>query len=328
MRPLVCNYYLTFKCNDTCEFCGIWQKKELLDIKEAGTEDVKKILHNLKSLGLLIMNFTGGEPLLREDLPEILKISKRLGFFNIITTNGIAYPERADEITGFVDHIVFSLDSPLAEEHSRIRGVSCFNSVIDGIKTAKKLGKLPIINFTVTRDSIQTLPEMADLTQKLGVLLWINPVYNWSGLEGFDRESIEYISRYFSRKNIALNLASFDVLRKGGNDTKRPVCRAGTSAMTLLPDNSLVLPCFYLQKFTVKVDEKLADILKREEAKLAVSVQGRESRCKGCMAWEYLNPSFLRVFGKNMFLSVYSLWSLFWKELNLKPRYFIGAGKE
>ena len=322
MRPLVCNYNVTLRCNDTCEFCEVWQNKGHQDIKEAGIDEVKRALRDLRKLGVPVMNFTGGEPALRDDLPEILKESKRLGFFNILTTNGIAYAEKATEITANVDHLIFSLDAAIPEEHNRIRGVDCYNEVMEGIKTAKGLGKLPLINFTITRDSIQILPDMVDLAQKLGVLLWVNPVYNWSGFEGFDRESVDYISRYIGRKNAGLNLASLEIIKRGGNDVRWPVCTAGSSSLTLLPDNTLVSPCFYLQKSSVKLDEKLANILKRKEVKAAVSLHGRDVKCKGCMAWPYISPSFLRRINKNMFLALYSLWSLFLKESSLKKGVF------
>jgi len=272
----------------------------------------------MKKLGVFIMNFTGGEPLLREDLPEIFRISKRHGFFNILTTNCIEYPEKASQITKFIDHLVFSLDSPSENEHNRIRGVGCYDRIMDSIKIAKGLGKHPIINFTITRGSIAALPDMVDLCSKLRVLLWINPVYNWSGLEGFEKRSIDYIARYFGRRNVGLNLASLDVLRSGGNRINRPVCRAGEATITILPDNTLAAPCLYLQKGTFKIENNLLDLVKRREVKLSTSLHGKDEACKGCMAWEYLNPSFLHVLNKRTFLALYSILSLFWKELNFK----------
>jgi MoaA/NifB/PqqE/SkfB family radical SAM enzyme len=318
VRPLVCNYYLTLKCNDSCEFSRLWQKKEFQEMQETGAADVKKNLRSLRDMGVLVMNFTGGEPLLYEELPEVLRISKRLGFFNVLTTNGILYLEKADLITNFVDHLVFSLDSPIPAEHNRIRGTNCYQSVIDGIKAAKRLGKNPIINFTVTRDTVGDLPDMVDLSQSLGVLLWINPVYNYSGFEGFTRESVDYIARYFGRKNVGLNLASLQVIRDGGNNISRPVCRAGASSVTIFPDNTLVSPCIHLQRSSVKLDKDIASILKRREVKLAASICGRGEECKGCMDWSYLGPSFLYGINKNLFLALYSIWKLFWKDLRLK----------
>jgi MoaA/NifB/PqqE/SkfB family radical SAM enzyme len=287
-------------------------------MEEASTQTIKKNLQELKKLGVYIINFTGGEPLIREDLPEILRFSKRLGFFNILTTNCVLYPEKAKQITGFVDHLVFSLDSHLAKEHDRIRGVGCFNSVIVSINIAKKLRKNPIINFTMTRDSVQELPNMVDLCQKLGVLLWINPVYNWSGLEGFNKDTIDYISRYFGRKKVAFNLASLNVLRDGGNNIRKPVCRAGNAIVTIFPDNTLVSPCFYLQKASVKINGDLADVFREKEVQKAASLHGKDERCKKCMDWSYINPSFFGALNRNFFLALYSIWSLFLKESSLR----------
>jgi MoaA/NifB/PqqE/SkfB family radical SAM enzyme len=289
-------------------------------MEEVGADIVKKNLKYLRDSGVLVMNFAGGEPLLYKGLPDVLRTSKRLGFFNILTTNGVLYLDNAQMITNFVDHLVFSLDSPVPAEHDRIRGTDCYRSVMDGIKTAKQLGKNPIINFTVTRDTIALLPDMVDLSSKLGVLLWINPVYNWAGLEGFAGESVDYLSRYFGRKNVALNLASLQIIRDGGNNVRKPVCRAGSSTLTIFPDNTLVSPCIHLQRSAVKLDGVLANVLKRREVKKAISLHGNEDKCKGCMDWSYLNPSFLHGIDKNMFLALYSIWSLFWKELRLKSR--------
>jgi len=318
VKPLVCNYFLTFRCNDTCEFCGLWQRPELESVEEAGIEDVKKNLSDLKKAGVLVMNFTGGEPLLRDDIQEILRASKRHGFFNILTTNAIEYPAKAERITGLVDHLVISLDHANEEEHNRIRGVACYEDVMNSVKIAKGLGKLPILNFTITRDSIAGLPDMVELSEKLGVLLWINPVYNCSGLQGFEKSSLDYISRYFGRKNVALNLGSLELIKKGGNRVKRPVCRAGEATVTLFPDNTLVSPCFYYQKAKINIKGDLLSKLRGREVKESASFHGRGDVCSGCLAWEYLNPSMLRPVSKEMFLSLYSFWKLFWKELKLK----------
>jgi MoaA/NifB/PqqE/SkfB family radical SAM enzyme len=318
VRPLVCNYYITLRCEGACEFCGVWQMKDMEGREEADLDAVKKNLRDLKKLGVVVMNFTGGEPLLRNDIAEILRFSKRQGFFNILTTDGTEYLSKAESVTPFIDHLVFSLDSPQASEHNRIRGADTYNAVIDGIKLSKKLGKLPIINFTVTRDTILEMPEMVDLAEKLGVLLWVNPVYNWGGLEGFESRSLGYITRYFGRKNVAFDLASLELIKNGGNNPRRPICRAASAAVTVLPDNTLVLPCFYYQKASFKIDGNLYETFKRREVRLSSPFSGRGEPCKGCMAWSYLNPSFLYGVDKNLFLALRSLWGLFWKELKLK----------
>jgi MoaA/NifB/PqqE/SkfB family radical SAM enzyme len=321
VRPLVCNYYLTFKCNDASELNDLWQNNELQEMQETGAVLVKENLKQLKKLGIFAVNFGGGEPLLYDELPEVLRASKRSGFFNILTTNGILYGERAQDITPFIDHLVFSLDSPVPAEHNRIKGTDCYQSVVDGIKTAKKLGKSPIVSFTVTRDTVGLLPEMDDLSRDLGVLLWINPVYNWAGLEGFSGETVDYIAGFFSKNNIAMNLASLKLIKEGGNRVNRPVCGAGSSVLTIFPDNTLVSPCIHLQKSTVKLEDKgksISGSLKRREVGSAVSIHGRDEKCRGCMDWSYLDPSFLQIINRMTVPAIYSLWKLFWKDIKYK----------
>lgn len=320
MRPLVCNYYLTLKCNDASELNDIWQKKEFQDMPETSAVPVKANLKQLRDLGVFVMNFSGGEPLLYDELSEVLRASKRLGFFNILTTNGILYEEKAGQITPFVDHLVFSLDSPVPAEHNRIHGTDCYQSVMDGIRTAKRLGKNPMISFTVTRDTVGLLPEMSDLSQDMGVLLWINPVYNWAGLEGFNNETVDYINGFFRKKNVAMNLSSLRVIKGGGNNIKRPVCRAGGSTITIFPDNTLVSPCIHLKGSAVKLGNAggISSTLKRREVGSAVSLHGRDEKCRGCMDWSYLDPSFLHSLNGNTFPAIYSLWKLFWKDIKFK----------
>ncbi|MFC1767382.1 radical SAM protein [Candidatus Margulisiibacteriota bacterium] len=312
-NPFVCNYYVTLRCNDTCEFCEIWQREEFKTLEEAPLENIIRNLEDLKKMGVRYVDVTGGEPLLRADTPLILKASKERGFFTVLTTNGILFKDRAFEVSPFVDMLLFSLDSPIEEEHDRIRGVSCYSQVIEGLKIAKKLVNNVAINFTVTRDSVLYLPEMVDLSEKLGVFLWINPVFRYGGAEGFQKESVDYIARYRKKKNVAFNLAGLDLILQGGNNVGRPACRAASSVVTILPDDRLVLPCFYKQDFSAKIDGKLRDLYRSSRASYRKR-QGRFEECRGCLAWPYMNPSFLHGFDKKFFLGLYSLGSLLWKE--------------
>jgi len=94
----VCNYYITLHSNDTCEFSTLWHDDRFKNI-EAKPYD----LSLLKKVGVKYLNITGGEPLLREEIGEILKSAKELDFHTSLTTNGILYSERANNLKGLVD---------------------------------------------------------------------------------------------------------------------------------------------------------------------------------------------------------------------------------
>lgn len=320
--PLVCNYYVTLRCNDSCEFCEIWQKENYKQTAETPLNDIISNLKDLRKLGIKYIDFTGGEPLLRADIPQILNASKKEGHYNVLTTNGILFQDRMYEIAPFVDSIIFSLDSPEENEHDRIRGTACYEYVINSIKLAKKRIKNVIVNFTVTRDSVLFLPEMVDLAESLGVLLWVNPVFRYGGAEGFTNESLDYIARYRNRKNVAFNFASLDLIKRGGNSTINPVCRAVQSVVTILPDNSMVLPCFYKQDFSAKISRKL-DVLYKSKSRDYLVKQGRYRECDKCLAWPYLNPSFLYKFDKHLAQALFSIGTLLLKSNKLRKERMI-----
>lgn len=275
----ICNYYITLRCNDTCEFCPIWQQDEYKEIEERPYD-----LTLVRKTGAELLNITGGEPLLREDLPQILKQAKGLGFIIQLTTNGLLYPEKARQLAGLIDRLFFSLDYPIAEEHDRSRGIECFHAVIKGVKLAQELGQQPILKFTMTRDSIRFLPEMIELAEKLKVLIYLNPVYDFFGTQGFEKPTLSHIRYYSRRKHVILNYALLEFLKSGGNRVVWPRCRAKESTITILPDGSRVLPCFFNPG----------------------GKQGREDICSSCMRWPYMLPSFSKGLDKYYWLNLYS----------------------
>jgi MoaA/NifB/PqqE/SkfB family radical SAM enzyme len=279
MTPNICNYFVTLRCDDSCEFCPIWQADKYKDVEEKPWD-----LAPLKKIGVSVLNITGGEPLLREDLPQILGQAKELGFYTELTTNGILYGEKGRLLGGLVDRLYFSLDYPMASEHDRSRGVECFDLVIKSIRLAQELGESPIINFTMTRDSVRFLPEMVELAERLKVFIYLNPVYDFHGTQGFEEATLSHIRYYFGRKNVLLNLAVLEFIRAGGNKVIFPRCRASETAITLMPDGSRVSPCFFNPG----------------------GREGREDVCSSCMRWPYMLPSFSKGLDKYFWLNLYS----------------------
>ncbi|MFA6430888.1 MAG: radical SAM protein [Candidatus Margulisiibacteriota bacterium] len=279
-----CVYYATYECNDTCEFCGMWQRSE--KGAEAPVEVIREKLKELKRREVNKLVVTGGEPLLNDALPEILRIAKGFNFEIDLYTNGILYAERSAAIEKLTDKLFFSLDYPILSEHDRSRGVDCFDLVVEGIEIARDKKENAVISFTITRDSIRFLPEMVELSEKLKVPLHINPVYDFFGTQGFDKRSIQSIKYYSKRKNVFSDLAMLAFVENGGNKAILPRCRAGETTITLLPDGRITRPCYFNQ------DGK----------------QGKEDICSSCMRSEYMLPSFSVGLDKYFWLNLYSEW--------------------
>lgn len=90
--PLRVMFELTYRCNFRCRHCYVPQSYR--KYKEIKTEDVFSILEQLKDIGCFYLGFTGGEPLIREDIIEILWYAKKCGFELIIYTNGSLINEK------------------------------------------------------------------------------------------------------------------------------------------------------------------------------------------------------------------------------------------
>lgn len=279
-------YYITYTCNDTCEFDNIWNDKEFQNVKEAPIEKHLENLVKIKNTGISNIDIKGGEPLLYEKLPEFLQKAKDLNLYVKLTTNGILYKDRAKELKGLINDIYFSLDYPYQEDHDRSRGVECFSDVISSIQLAKDLGENPAILFIPTRDSIRFTPEMVDLANILGVKLYVHTVFDFHGMYGYDKDSYGYLKYYFKRKNIEINLAEIEFLKDHGNKTMLPRCRASQTTITFLPDGKQASPCFFNQG----------------------GAQGKERVCYGCARWPYMLPSFTIGLDKYRLLDWYSKW--------------------
>ena len=137
MPPLLANYYLTYKCNSRCTYCDIPVKPENIPIKETSADVIIENLAALKRLGVKVVDFTGGEPLIYKKLPEVLRAAKEMGFYTSVANTGTLYPGKAKELAGLIDDLKFSLSTIDPESYKKERGINGFARVIESIKIAK-----------------------------------------------------------------------------------------------------------------------------------------------------------------------------------------------
>lgn len=287
--PLVCNYYLTLRCNARCDFCDLWQKE---DAPLALPEDVIKNVRQLPAAGVRIIDFTGGEPLLHPDLPRFLKEAKKCGLKTTVTTNGLLYPKRAEQLRGLVNMLHISIDSTSAEMHNRIRGIDCYDKVIESIDLALSLGERPDLLFTATSENYHEVLPLSDYAQKLRLVLIVNPVFEAYGGRGIlSREQLQELESCCRRPYVYLNGGVVRIMKEGGNNTENPRCRAVSSSIVISPQNELLLPCFHHADTAIPIKGALSDILNSPERNLAKMNQGREEFCRGCTINCYLAPS-------------------------------------
>lgn len=291
-HPVLCNYYLTYRCNASCSFCDIWERPS----PYVTLDNARQNLRDLKKLGVRVVDFTGGEPLLHRQLPELLQEAKRLGLITTVTTNGLLYPKQAERLRGLIDMLHFSLDSPIAEEHDASRGVKCFDKVMESITIARSLGERPDILFTVFEHNVDKIKQMHEtICLPNDLVLILNPVFEYNSVETGDRFSegaLAKMSWWGKQKNVYLNDAFIQLRRDGGNHIEDPICRAASTTIVLSPENKLVLPCYHLGLKDFAVDDNLYALYNSEEVQKLVALEGRLPACEGCAINCYMQPSF------------------------------------
>ena len=121
--PLVSSVQITLHCNSRCIYCNIWKLKDNSEVVPLDTLD--RIFSSLRRLGVRIISLTGGEPLTRNDLPEVIWLAKRYGLLPHVCTNGISLTkERAVELAEAGIHsIILSLDTLDSKVYEKHRGV-------------------------------------------------------------------------------------------------------------------------------------------------------------------------------------------------------------
>jgi MoaA/NifB/PqqE/SkfB family radical SAM enzyme len=179
VRPLVSELFLTENCNLKCVSCNCWRENTK---DELSTDEWKDVLRQLADLHIYKANFTGGEPLIRPDAIELMGYAYELGIRHLhLNTNGIRLtPECVEEILAAgVRSFNVSVDGPTGLVHDRIRGrLGAFATTMQHLRhliALRDTHDLKIrMNFTVMRDNVEHLPEIARLAQELKVRLYLN----------------------------------------------------------------------------------------------------------------------------------------------------------
>ena len=290
-NPILCNYYVTYRCNASCGFCDIWEKPS----PYITIENTRQNLLDLKKMGVKVIDFTGGEPLLHRQIDLLLQMAKEMGFITTITTNGLLYPKWAKKIKGKVDMLHFSLDSMNKEKHDQGRGVACYDFVMDSVRIAKQLGERPDILFTVFEDNINEIEEVYEYCQNVGLILILNPAFEYSGVVtevNYTANDFRQLKKWSKKKGVYLNNAFLKLRKDGGNHVTKPVCKAASSTVVISPHNELILPCYHLGMKNILIENDLFELYHSHEVQQLVALEGRYPQCEGCVINCYMQPSF------------------------------------
>jgi MoaA/NifB/PqqE/SkfB family radical SAM enzyme len=292
-KPVMAYYYVTYKCNARCVFCNIPDgPMDIMPVSQySPTDTVVEHFRILKKLGVRLIDFTGGEPLLRKDIGYLVKTAKDMGFNTQMTTNGTLYPRRAQELRGNIDILNFSLCSPEAEPHNTIRRDKSYDDVIQSIDIARELGEPYQIIFVLTNDNSHFMPAMIELARKKHFILKVQPEWEYFGNDGVAMQHIEVARNLAKQKNVYVNMAEVEIFATG-NVKEAPRCKAANAALAISPDGYLLYPCYHKVAQRIKFDWNIVNFFETPKWKEMQDRVGKFTFCDGCRNLCYLHPSF------------------------------------
>lgn len=161
---------LTYACNNDCSHCYNVKSRGL---QEYSTEKWMRVLERIWNLSVPHVVFTGGEPTLRPDLPDLIAFAENLGLITGLNTNGRKLHDQkyVNSLTNAgLDHVQITIESHRAETHDKmVAHAGAWEQTIRGIQNAVKSKLYIMTNSTLLRTNLQDLSGLLDLLANLGV---------------------------------------------------------------------------------------------------------------------------------------------------------------
>lgn len=169
-KPLFVSWQLTQRCNLRCKYCDYHQGSAQ---DELTTAQIIRIIDQLKAAGTLAISFTGGEPLIRDDIGEVIAYTHSKGIIAKINTNGILVPKKIKELA-HAGQVNLSFDGR-ESTHDRVRGKGSYAALVDAIELLKHKAKSIAFHATLTDCSIDNTDFILDSCSQWGIGVFFQP---------------------------------------------------------------------------------------------------------------------------------------------------------
>ncbi|MDR1685781.1 MAG: 12,18-didecarboxysiroheme deacetylase [Desulfovibrio sp.] len=182
-KPVVV-WNMTRRCNLRCVHCYA-QATDIAGGDAISTEQAKAVIDDLAAYGAPVMLFSGGEPLVRDDLAELAAYAVSRGMRAVISTNGtLISREKARELKGVgLSYVGISLDGG-REVHDRFRRVrGSFDKALQGVEHCREEGLKVGLRFTINKRNAGEIPVLFDLIRDLDIprICFYHLVYSGRG---------------------------------------------------------------------------------------------------------------------------------------------------
>jgi pyrroloquinoline quinone biosynthesis protein E len=252
--PLWLVLELTYRCPLKCPWCSNPLDLDAGPGQELSTSEWKRVLREGRELGALQLGFTGGEPMLRDDLEELVGEASQLGYYTNLITSGVGLTEQRLEAlkAAGLNQIQLSLQSSRRELTNRLVGARVFDLKVEVARMIKRAGFPMVLNVPLFRQNIDQTEEILALAEDIGVdyLEFANiQYYNWAMLNRDElmptRDQIEQAecAVQAARARLGERMTLYFVI-PDYYEQRPKACMNGWSSihLTIAPDGA-ALPC-------------------------------------------------------------------------------------
>ena len=332
-RPYVISWNLTYRCNLACEHCyldagpkPLVGTENFADRSELGTEECFKVIDDIAGFAPECLTIlTGGEPLLRRDILEIVRRASERGLWVVVGTNGVRITENVAQrlAEAGAKGLSLSLDALEPDRHDRFRMVrGAWQNTVEGAEILNRTGLPFIVQTTAGAHNLDELDALADFAHdRLAAKVWNLYFLVPTGRGQFvsDITAAQYdevlaslyrIQRKYNRRMLVNAKCAphyiKTVLANANAETDPKIrtysggaggCPAGTHYMGIRP-NGDVTPCPYLPVFAGNLrraaladlwtsSELFSDIRRRSSLGGRCGACEMNAHCGGCRARAY-----------------------------------------
>ena len=263
------DFDLTYRCNNKCVhcYCNLPENDEHAMQDELTTEEIKRLLDDLASMGSLWLLITGGEPLLRPDFEEIYLYAKKKGFLITLFSNGTLINDNIIKILSryppfYMEITLYGATKETYEKVTRVKGSyeNCIRGISKIIDAGIKL-KLKTMALTINQHEIEAMDRMAQemrcefrfdtmINKRLDSNNYSDPAAYRISTEDTVRLDTEFPQRMKEFKEFCERMVRAPV-----KSDRLINCGAVWSSIQILP-NGMVLPCSMLIKMGLSIRER------------------------------------------------------------------------
>jgi radical SAM protein with 4Fe4S-binding SPASM domain len=312
--PVLSEIAVTYRCNLSCEFCYVGGHDE----NELRTDELKEILFKIYHEAMIpSVSFTGGEPLLRDDIVSLVSYASQTGLWTNIITNGTLLNKtlvRTLKEAG-LSSVQVSIEGPDSNIHDMITGErGAFDSLISGIRLLQEAGIPVHTNTTLSRNNILRAREIVTLVKRLGLsrlsMNLLIPCGRAAGRRDIWVPYSEIGDRIIEVKHFAeeqdirflwyspVPLCMFNPIAHGlGNKA----CAAITGLLSIDPTGN-VIPCSsWREPVGSLLERSFHDIWSSQKIDYYRNVEYAPDECRQCLHFDKCKgacPLYWRAFGK------------------------------